>query len=399
MGSLFDHGHQESSNGFFFNPSITKGEVITCKAAVVWAPGEPFEIEQVRVDPPKNMEVRIKILYTSICHTDLSAWKGENESQRAYPRILGHEAIGIVESVGEGVSDMGEGDYVIPIFNGECGHCAYCESEKTNLCEKFRVNPMKSVMSSDGKTRFSTIDGKPIYHFLNTSTFAEYTVVDSACAVKLSPDVPLKKMSLLSCGVSTGLGAAWNTANVKPGSTLAIFGLGAVGLAAAEGARSRGASRIIGVDINPNKFVKGKSKGVTEFINPKELDTPLHEKIREMTQGGVDYSFECAGNLDVLREAFLSTHDGWGLTVILGIHPTPRMLPIHPMEIFDGRRIVASVFGDFKGKTQLPHFAKQCMDGVVNLDGFITHELPFSKINEAFKLLGNGESLRCLLTL
>ncbi|OVA04712.1 Alcohol dehydrogenase superfamily [Macleaya cordata] len=345
------------------------------------------------------MEVRIKILYTSICHTDLSAWKGENDAQQVYPRILGHEAVGIVESVGEGVFDMKEGDQVVPIFNGECEECIYCKSEKTNLCEKFRVNPFKSVMINDGKTRFSTRDGKPIYHFLNTSTFSEFTVLDSACVVKIDSKAPLKKMTLLSCGVSTGVGAAWNTANVKSGSVVAIFGLGSVGLAVAEGARSRGASRIIGVDINPSKFIKGQAMGVTDFINPKDLDKPVHEEIRKMTGGGVDYSFECAGNLDVLREAFLSTHDGWGLTVILGIHPTPKMMPFHPMELFDGRRIVGSVFGDFKGKTQLPHFADECDRGVVNLDGFITHELPFSKINEAFNLLMEGESLRCLLQL
>ncbi|XP_042484938.1 alcohol dehydrogenase-like 3, partial [Macadamia integrifolia] len=304
----------------------------------------------------------------------------------------------VVESVGEGVLDMREGDHVIPIFNGECGHCVYCKSEKTNLCETFRVNPLKKVMINDGKSRFSSRDGQPIYHSLNTSTFSEYTVLDSACVVKIHPESPLKKMTLLSCGVSTGLGAAWNTANVQAGSTIAIFGLGSVGLAVAEGARARGASKIIGIDINPNKYVTGQSKGVTDFINPNDLDQPVHEKILEMT-GGVDYSFECAGNLDVLREAFLSTHDGWGLTIILGIHPSPRMLPFHPMEFFDGRKLIGSVFGDFKGKTQLPGFVDECMRGVVNLDGFITHELPFTKINEAFQLLLNGKSLRCLLLL
>ncbi|KAG5539385.1 hypothetical protein RHGRI_019805 [Rhododendron griersonianum] len=255
------------------------GKVITCKAAVAWGPGQPLVIEDVCVDPPQKMEVRVKILFTSICHTDLSAWQGE--------------------SVGEGVTDMKEGDHVVPIFNGECGDCVYCKRDKTNLCEKFRVNPFNKVMANDG------------------------------------------------------LGGAWNTANVKPGSTVAVFGLGAVGLA----------------------------------------------KIREITGGGVDYSFECAGNVDVLREAFLSTHDGWGLTVVLGVHPTPRMLPLHPMELFDGRRIVGSVFGDFKGKSQLPHFVKECTHGEVNLEEFITHELPFSQINEAFQLLIDGKSLRCLLHL
>uniref|UniRef100_A0A2N9IEM2 alcohol dehydrogenase n=1 Tax=Fagus sylvatica TaxID=28930 RepID=A0A2N9IEM2_FAGSY len=385
-------------NGLF-NPSLTTGKVITCKAAVAWGPGEPLVMEEVQVDPPQKMEVRIKILFTSICHTDLSAWLGENEAQRAYPRILGHEASGIIESVGEGVIDMKEGDHVVPIFNGECGDCIYCKCEKTNKCEKSGVNPFKTVMVNDGKSRFSSKDGKPIFHFLNTSTFSEYTVLESACVVKIDREAPLKKMTLLSCGVSTGVGAAWNNANVKAGSTVAVFGLGAVGLAVAEGARARGATKIIGVDINPNKFIKGRAMGITDTINPKDLEKPVHECIREITGGGVDYSFECVGNTDILRDAFLSSHEGWGLTVILGIHQSPKMLPLHPMELFTGRIITASVFGGFKGKTQLPHFAQECMQGVVNLDEFITHELPFEKINEAFKLLIDGKSVRCLLHL
>ncbi|KAJ0035659.1 hypothetical protein Pint_25693 [Pistacia integerrima] len=373
-----------------FSTMETSGEVITCKAAVARGPGEPLVVEEIKVDPPKKMEVRMKVLYSSICHTDIDIWKGTNEAQRAFPRILGHEAAGIIESVGEGVTDLKKGDHVIPIFNGECGNCVYCKSEKTNLCETLRVNPMKSVMVNDGKCRFSTMDGKPIYHFLNTSTFTEYTVIDAGCAAKIDPDASLKKMSLLSCCISTGVGAAWNCANVQAGSTVAIFGLGALGLAVAEGSRVRGASTIIGVDINSEKFIK-------DFINPKDLGTPVHEKIREMTGGGVDYSFECAGNVDVLRESFLSTHDGWGSTVLLGIHPNPRMLPLHPMELFDGRKIIGTVFGDFKGKSQLPHLAQQCINGVLNLDEFITHELPFEKINEAFQLLLDGKSLRCVL--
>ncbi|KAL4341316.1 hypothetical protein GQ457_08G035590 [Hibiscus cannabinus] len=388
--------HNQNS---FVSSLDTAGKVITCKAAVAWGPGQPLVIQDVRVAPPQKMEVRLKVLFTSICHTDLSAWKGENEAQRAYPRILGHEAAGIVESVGEGVEGIKKGDHVVPIFQGECGTCMCCKNQRTNLCQKFGVNPLKSVMVNDGKTRFSTKDGSPIFHFLNTSTFSEYTVIDSACAVRIDPKAPLEKMSLLSCGVSTGVGAAWNVADVQPGSSVAIFGLGAVGLAVAEGARVRGASKIIGVDINPAKFTKGKAVGITDFINPRDLEVSVHEKIVAITEGGVDCSFECAGNLEVLREAFLSTHMGWGLTVLLGIHPSPKLLPLHPMELFDGRQIVGSVFGGFKGKTQLPKLAQQCMCGTLNLDEFITHELPFHKINEAFQLLLDGKSLRCLLHL
>ncbi|XP_038875569.1 alcohol dehydrogenase-like 4 [Benincasa hispida] len=377
----------------------TAGKFIICKAAVAWGPGEPLVIEQVRVDPPQKMEVRIKVLFTSICHTDLSAWKGKNESQRAYPRIFGHEAVGIVESVGEGVTEVAPGDHVIPLFNGECGTCRSCKNSTTNSCEKWGVDPTKSTMVQDGKTRFTTADERqqPIYHFLNTSTFSEFTVVDSACVVKIDSEAPIKKMTLLSCGLSTGVGAAWNTANVKAGSTVAIFGLGAVGLAVAEGAKARGASKIIGVDVNPQKAIIGKQLGITDFINPRDSDKPVHEKIMEITNGGVDYSFECVGNVEVLRTAFLSTYIGCGTTVMLGIHTNPKMLPLHPMELFCGRKLVASIFGGFKGRTQLPHFAKQCIQGVVKLDEFITHELPFEKINDALQLLVDGKSLRCLL--
>ncbi|XP_010533537.1 PREDICTED: alcohol dehydrogenase-like 4 isoform X2 [Tarenaya hassleriana] len=377
----------------------TLGKVIICRAAVAWGPEEPLVIQQVQVDPPKALEVRVRILFTSICHTDLSAWKGENEAQQAYPRILGHEAAGVVESVGEGVGDMKAGDHVIPIFNGECGECRICKRGKANLCDRFQVNPMKKVMASDGNTRFSTKDHKPIYHFLNTSTFSEYTVIDSACLVKLDPFLPLEKMSLLSCGVSTGVGAAWNVADVQHGSTVAVFGLGAVGLAVAEGARARGASKIIGIDINPEKFKMGKEAGITEFINPKDEGRPAHQRVREITEGGVDYSFECAGSGEALREAFLSTRAGLGLTVLLGVHTSPNLLPLHPMELFEGRSITASVFGGFKGKTQLPAFITDCMNGVVNLDMFISHQLPFEEINKAFQMLDQGKTLRCLLHL
>ncbi|KAG5054138.1 hypothetical protein JHK85_006648 [Glycine max] len=384
------------------NSNDTRGKTITCKAVVAYGPRGPFVVERVLVHPPQKMEVRIKILFTIICHTEL-AFRVENEAQRAYPRIFGREASGFFRIVGEGVSDMKEGDLVVPIFNGECGDCKYCKCEKTNKCERFGVDPMKKVMASDGATRFSTMDGKPIFHFLNTSTFTEYTVVDSACVVKIHVDGNgelnhhIKRLTLLSCGVSSGVGAAWNTVDVHFGSTVAVFGLGFVGLAVAEGAGARGASRIIGVDINSDKFIKAREMGITDFINQRDDERPVYERIGEMTGGGVHYSFECAGNLNVLRDAFLSAHEGWGLTVLVGIHLSPKMLPIHPMELFHGRRIVGSNFGGIKGKTQLPHFAKECMNGVVKLDDFITHEPPFEEINKAFDLLTTGESLRCLL--
>ncbi|KMZ74026.1 Alcohol dehydrogenase 2, putative, expressed [Zostera marina] len=330
---------------------LTRGKIITCKAAVAWTPGTSLTIEDVEVECPQKMEIRVKILYTSICHTDLTSWLGENEAQQAYPRIFGHEASGVIESVGEGVEDLKEGDHVIPVFHGECGSCAYCQSDKTNQCEKYRVNPMKSTMFGDGKTRFSI----------------------------------------------KGVGAVWNDANVKEGETIAVFGLGAIGLAVIQGARIRHAARIIGIDINRDKIEIGREMGMTDFVNPKELDKPVHEVINGMVKGGVDYSFECVGNLDVLRQAFLSTRDGWGVTVMIGIHTSPRLLPFHPMELFNGRRIVGSVFGGIKCKTHIPSIVKKYIDGTLKLDAFITHELPFDEINQAFKLLEEGKSLRCLL--
>ncbi|CAN1299589.1 Alcohol dehydrogenase-like 3 [Linum perenne] len=401
--SLTELIHSSLSRYYTSSASTTAGNVITCLAAVARGPNQPLVIEEIEVDPPQRMEVRLKILYTSICHTDVSAWKSENEGQRAFPRILGHEAVGVVESVGDGVKDMREGDHVIPIFSGECGDCVNCRktASPTNLCRNFRVDPTRSVMRNDSKCRFrSRIDGGQIFHFLNTSTFSQYTVLDSACVPVPLSDHHLKMMSLFSCCVSTGVGAAWNVADVKAGSTVAVFGLGPLGLAASQGARVRGASKIIGVDINPDKFIKGKAMGITDFINPMESSKPVHERIREMAGGlGVDYSLECVGNCQLLREAFLSTHDGWGRTVLVGIYPTPQLLPLHPMELFDGRSITGTIFGGVKGKSQLHHLAHRCLQHDMNLEELITHELPFENINEAFQLLLSGKSLRCLLHL
>lgn len=370
------------------------GKVITCKAAVAWGPRQPLVIEEVQVDPPQAMEVRIRITHTSLCHTDITYWTIPNEN--LFPRIFGHEGAGIVESVGEGVTDLKQGDHVIPLYNGECGDCVYCKSGKTNLCGDYRVNPHSTTMRNDGKSRFS-IGGKPVYHFLSTSTFSEYTVVDYACVLKIDPEVPLNIACLLGCGLATGIGAVWNTADIEPGSTVAIFGLGTVGLAVAEGARIRKASKIIGIDTNPNKFSKAKVLGVTDCINPKEHEKPIHEVIRDMSDGGVDYSFECIGNTDIVYQGFLATHDAWGLTVLLGFDSSRRKLSLLPTELFMGRRIVASIFGGFKGKSQLPNLIEKCVNKEVQVEEFITHELPFADINKSFDLLLEGKSLRCVL--
>uniref|UniRef100_A0A453KNX7 Alcohol dehydrogenase n=1 Tax=Aegilops tauschii subsp. strangulata TaxID=200361 RepID=A0A453KNX7_AEGTS len=312
----------------------TAGKVIKCKAAVAWEAGKPLSMEEVEVAPPQAMEVRVKILYTALCHTDVYFWEAKGQTP-VFPRILGHEAGGIVESVGEGVTELVPGDHVLPVFTGECKECAHCMSEESNLCDLLRINVDRGVMIGDGQSRF-TIDGKPIFHFVGTSTFSEYTVIHVGCLAKIDPEAPLDKVCLLSCGISTGLGATLNVAKPKKGMTVAIFGLGAVGLAAMEGARMSGGSRIIGVDLNPAKHEQAKKFGCTDFVNPKDHTKPVqevrlfmtyvHKKlvsnemltvqiytpqvIVEMTDGGVDRAVECTGNADAMISAFECVHDG-----------------------------------------------------------------------------------------
>ncbi|KAM5551122.1 hypothetical protein ABKV19_026116 [Rosa sericea] len=288
--------------------SNTAGKVIKCKAAVAWEAGKPLVIEEVEVAPPQKHEVRLKILYNALCHTDVYFWEAKGQNP-LFPRILGHEAAGIVESVGEGVTELRPGDHVLPVFTGECRECAHCKSEESNLCELLRINTDRGTMLNDGKTRFSK-DGKPIYHFVGTSTFSQYTVSHVGSVVKINPAAPLDKVCILSCGVCTGFGATVNVAKPKKGSTVAIFGLGAVGLAAAEGARVSGASRIIGVDLNSNRFEAAKKFGVSEFVNPKDHNKPVQEVIAEMTNGGVDRSVECTGSVQAMISAFECVHDG-----------------------------------------------------------------------------------------
>ncbi|XP_059665866.1 alcohol dehydrogenase 3-like [Cornus florida] len=287
--------------------SNTAGQVICCRAAVAWEAGKPLVIEEVEVAPPQKMEVRLKILCTSLCHTDVYFWEAKGQNS-VFPRILGHEAGGIVESVGEGVTDLAPGDHVLPVFTSKCKDCAHCKSEESNMCDLLRINTDRGVIIHYGKSRFS-INGKPIYHFVGTSTFSEYTVIHVGCVAKINPLAPLDEVCILSCGISTGLGATLNVAKPKKGSTVAVFGLGAVGLAAAEGARISGASRIIGVDLNANRFELAKKFGVTEFINPKDHNKPVQEVLAEMTGGGVDRSIECTGYTDAMISAFECVHN------------------------------------------------------------------------------------------
>ncbi|KAK6938314.1 Alcohol dehydrogenase-like, C-terminal [Dillenia turbinata] len=360
----------------------TAGQVIRCKAAVAWEAGKPLVIEQVEVAPPQAMEVRLKILFTSLCHTDIYFWEAKGQTP-LFPRIFGHEAGGIVESVGDGVTDVRPGDHVLPVFTGECKECRHCKSEESNMCELLRINTDRGVMLNDGKSRFS-INGKPIYHFLGTSTFSEYTVVHVGCVAKINPKAPLDKVCILSCGISTGLGATLNVAKPKRGSFVAVFGLGAVGLAAAEGARISGASRIIGF-------------GVSEFLCPKDFEKPVQEVIAEMTDGGVDRSIECTGSIAAMISAFECVHDGWGLAVLVGVPNKDDSFKTHPMNILNERTLKGTFFGNFKPRSDLPSVVEKYMNKELELEKFITHEVPFSEINKAFAYMLQGDSLRCII--
>jgi len=369
---------------------------IRCKAAVCRAAGEPLAVEEIVVDPPKAYEVRIRIVCTSLCHSDLTFWRMK-DFPGIFPRIFGHEAFGVVESVGEHAEEFAAGDAVVPTFLGQCSECVDCRSPRSNMCSRYRF-AVRPGMPRDGTTRFSDAQGRPLHHFLGVSSFSEYTVVDVNHVVKVNPAMPPSLACLLSCGASTGLGAAWKLAKVEPGSSVAIFGLGAVGLAVAEGARICGASKIIGVDINPDKHELGKKFGVTHFINPKELgEKPVSQVIVEMTDGGADYCFECIGLAALMNDAFLSSREGWGKTIILGVEMHGAPLSISSLQILHGKSVIGSMFGGVKPKQDIPIFADKYLNKELELDKFITHEVGLKDINEAFDLLIQGKSVRCTI--
>ncbi|KAL4604196.1 hypothetical protein ACB092_10G175400 [Castanea dentata] len=345
--------------------SATAGKVLRCKAAICRNPGEPLVIEDIEVDPPKAWEIRIKIICTTLCHTDITYWKMKTGLVAAFPRIFGHEAVGVVESVGEHVEEFIVGDTVLPVFLPNCNECRDCKSQKSNLCTKFQNNYPPN-MPRDGTSRFRDMNGEILHHFLWVSSFTEYTVVDVTHAVKITPEIPADKACLLGCGVSTGIGAAWKVAEVEEGSTVAIFGLGPVGLAVAEGARQRGALKIIAVDLNPGKFDIGKKFGVTDFINPKTCgEKSVSEVIKELTDGGADYCFECIGLASLMQEAFLSSRKGWGKTVILGVEMHGSQLSLNPYEFLRGRSVIGTLFGGIKPKSDIPLLAKKYLDNCI----------------------------------
>ncbi|WP_049046810.1 S-(hydroxymethyl)glutathione dehydrogenase/class III alcohol dehydrogenase [Aeromonas hydrophila] len=367
---------------------------IKCKAAIAWGPGQPLSIEEVEVMPPQAGEVRVRIVATGVCHTDAFTLSGE-DPEGVFPCILGHEGGGIVESVGEGVTSVKVGDHVIPLYTPECGECKFCKSGKTNLCQKIRATQGKGLMP-DGTTRFSK-DGQPIYHYMGTSTFSEYTVLPEISIAKVDPAAPLEEVCLLGCGVTTGIGAVMNTAKVKEGESVAIFGLGGIGLSAVIGARLAKAGRIIAIDINESKFELARKLGATDCINPNDYDKPIQEVIVELTDGGVDFSFECIGNVKVMRAALECCHKGWGESVIIGVAGAGQEISTRPFQLITGRVWRGSAFGGVRGRSELPSYVQRYMQGEFKLDDFITHTMGLEQINEAFDLMHEGKSIRSVI--
>ncbi|NMF96182.2 S-(hydroxymethyl)glutathione dehydrogenase/class III alcohol dehydrogenase [Aromatoleum toluolicum] len=364
------------------------------RAAVAFGPKQPLQIVEVDVEPPKKGEVLVRIVATGVCHTDAFTLSGD-DPEGIFPAILGHEGGGIVEAVGEGVTSLEVGDHVIPLYTAECRECKFCKSGKTNLCQAVRATQGKGLMP-DGTTRFS-YQGQPIYHYMGTSTFSEYTVVPEISLAKIPKDAPLEKVCLLGCGVTTGIGAVLNTAKVEEGSTVAIFGLGGIGLAAIIGAKMAKASRIIGVDINPDKFEIAKQLGATDFVNPTEHDKPIQDVIVAMTDGGVDYSFECVGNVKLMRAALECCHKGWGESTIIGVAGAGQEISTRPFQLVTGRVWRGSAFGGVRGRTELPSYVQKAQKGEIPLDTFITHNLPLAEINQAFDLMHEGKSIRTVI--
>ncbi|XP_042389906.1 alcohol dehydrogenase-like 6 isoform X1 [Zingiber officinale] len=372
----------------------SSGGVITCRAAVAWGPGQPLVLEEVEVAPPKSMEIRVKVVCTSLCRSDVTQWQSQAQPD-LFPRIFGHEASGIVEGIGDGVTEFEIGDHVLTVFIGECGRCTHCRSSKSNMCQNLGLE-RRGLMHSDQMTRFR-VKGRPAYHYCAVSSFSEYIVVHSGCAVKINPTVRMDRACLLSCGVAAGIGAAWNVADISKESTIVIFGLGTVGLSVAQAAKIRGASRIIGVDINPEKFEKGKTFGVTEYINPDECREPVQQVIKKLTDGGADFSFECIGDTDIVSTALQSCCDGWGVTVTLGVPKTKPEVSTHYAFLLTGRTLKGSLFGGWKPKSDLPSLVDKYSNGEIKLDELVTHEIPFERINDAFDLMREGSCLRCVI--
>ncbi|SMF52476.1 S-(hydroxymethyl)glutathione dehydrogenase/class III alcohol dehydrogenase [Pseudobacteriovorax antillogorgiicola] len=365
------------------------------KAAVAWQAKAPLEIEEIEIQGPKEGEVLVKMVATGVCHTDAYTLSGA-DPEGLFPSILGHEGGAIVQEVGSGVTSLQPGDHVIPLYTPECGTCKFCTSGKTNLCQAIRSTQGKGLMP-DGTSRLSK-DGKPIYHYMGTSTFAEYSVLPEIALAKINKEAPLEKVCLLGCGVTTGIGAVLNTAKVEPGATVAIFGLGGIGLSCIQGAVLAKASRIIAVDINPEKETIARQLGATDFLNAKDISGSITEAIIDMTDGGVDYSFECVGSVKLMRDALECCHKGWGESVIIGVAGAGEEIATRPFQLVTGRVWKGSAFGGVKGRSQLPTYVEDYLSGKIKVDEMVTHVLPFEDINKAFDLMHEGKSIRSVIT-
>lgn len=365
------------------------------KAAIAWEAGQPLSLETVQLEGPKTGEVLVEIKATGVCHTDAYTLSGA-DPEGLFPAILGHEGAGIVVEVGDGVTSLKPGDCVIPLYTPECRQCKFCLSQKTNLCQAIRGTQGKGLMP-DGTSRFSQ-NGKPIYHYMGTSTFANYTVLPEISLAKIREDAPFETVCYIGCGVTTGIGAVIFTAKVEAGSNVVVFGLGGIGLNVIQGAKMVGADKIIGVDINPAKRKIAEQFGMTHFVNPRELDGDLVSHIVELTDGGADYSFECIGNVNVMRQALECCHKGWGVCTIIGVAGAGQEISTRPFQLVTGRVWQGSAFGGARGRTDVPKIVDWYMENKINIDDLITHTMPIEKINDAFELMHKGESIRTVLT-
>ena len=364
------------------------------KAAVAWEAGKPLEIEEIEVAGPAQGEVLLRMVASGVCHTDAFTLSGA-DPEGLFPAILGHEGGAVGAEIGAGVSSGKPGDHVIPLYTPECGACSFCTSGKTNLCQKIRETQGKGLMP-DGTSRFSTA-GKALFHYMGTSTFSEYTVLPEIAVAKINPEAPLEKVCLLGCGITTGIGAVLNTAKVEPGSSVAVFGLGGIGLAVIQGAVMARAERIIAIDTNPAKFELATQLGATDCVDPQDHASPIQEIIIELTDGGVDYSFECIGNTDTMRAALECCHKGWGESTIIGVAGAGQEISTRPFQLVTGRVWRGTAFGGVKGRSQLPGYVEQYLAGKVRIDEMITHTMPLEDINQAFDLMHEGKSIRSVI--
>jgi S-(hydroxymethyl)glutathione dehydrogenase/alcohol dehydrogenase len=365
------------------------------KAAIAFAAEKPLEIAMLDLDGPKAGEVMIELKATGVCHTDEFTRSGA-DPEGLFPSILGHEGAGVVVEVGAGVTSLKKGDHVIPLYTPECRQCKSCLSRKTNLCTAIRATQGKGLMP-DGKSRFS-LDGKPVYHYMGCSTFSNYTVLPEIAVARIREDAPFEKVCYIGCGVTTGIGAVINTAKVEPGANVVVFGLGGIGLNVIQGARMAGADKIIGVDVNPRRKALAEKFGMTHFVNPKEAAGDLVPHLVSLTDGGADYSFECVGNVDLMRQALECCHRGWGVSVIIGVAGAGQEIKTRPFQLVTGRVWKGTAFGGARGRTDVPKIVDWYMQGKINIDDLITHVLPLERINDSFDLMHKGESIRTVVT-